>query len=367
MIQSAHLLMILLALLTDDFEPGVEGACRLIEVQDVPVLILQGSPEQIGEGHGKLLSEESEALMNAYLKPAALMTGGLEPMVKRALKMKDHLPARYRAELEAMAKATGLDFNLLLTGNAYPDVYRGGGCSCLAAAGEAAKEGKPLLGRNLDFFSMGVLDKSGLVIIYKPEGFHSFASVTWPALNGVLSGMNEKGLCCAVMEVRTGRRNFDGMPSTYLFRRVMEEASTVEEALKILESAKKVVSNNLILLDRSGAAALAEIGPGSFAARKAEKGAVIGTNHHRYGKDPAPQCHRYEKLMNYVEENPGAVDVEGMKKVLNRVNQGMLTVQSMVFEPRSLALHLSMGKIPATRGEYKVLSLAEYLGGKKEP
>jgi predicted choloylglycine hydrolase len=355
--------VLLLALLTG-FQ---EDSCSLKEVQGIPLLILEGSPERMGEAHGRLLAEECRALMDSYLKPAAIMSGGLLAMEKRALKMKSHVPERYLKELEAMAKAVDVDFSFLLTGNAFPDIYRGGGCSTLAAAGEASKEGEPLLGRNLDFFSMGVLDKCGLLIIFKPQGYHRFASVTWPALNGVLSAMNEKGLCCAVMEVRNGRRDFNGMPSTYLFRRVMEEASTVEEALKILESANKVASNNLILLDRSGVSAVAEIGPGHFAARMAEQGAVAGTNHHRIGTKTAFECHRYEKLMKYVDENRGAVDVEGMKQVLNRVNQGMLTVQSMVFEPRTLTLHLSMGKIPATRGEYKTLCLAEYLGGNKDP
>ncbi|MHC4942596.1 MAG: C45 family autoproteolytic acyltransferase/hydrolase [Planctomycetota bacterium] len=351
------------------FEPGEVGASNLKTVQGMPFMTLQGSPEALGKAQGELLRKEVVMLVRSFLKPASLMAGGLEHLKKQALKMESHVPPRYLAELKAMAKASGQDYETLLTGCAFPDVYRGGGCSTLAALPPAVKGGQPLLARNLDFFPMGVLDKYGLIVVYKPDGYNAFASVSWPCLNGVLSGMNDKGLCCAVMEVRTGKRSNSGMPSMFLFRRVMEEAATVKEALAILEKEKKVASNNLILLDTRGGAAVAEIGPGYCAVRKPEKDMVFATNHHRYGIKPAPGCRRYHTITDFCKENHGKIDVPLLKDVLDKVNQGMISIQSMIFEPAAMKLHISMGKIPSTKGTFKTFSFAKAFkadGSKKQ-
>jgi hypothetical protein len=341
------------------FKPGTSGKSNLKIVQDLPLLTLKGNPEAMGKAQGELLKGEVAMLVRSFLKPASLMSGGLDYLKKQAKKMERHVPDRYLAELKAMAEASGQDYTTLLTGCAFPDVYRGGGCSTVAALPAAVKGEDPLLARNLDFFPMGVLDKYGMVVVYEPEGYNAFMSISWPCLNGVLSGMNEKGLCCAVMEVRTGRRSNDGMPSMFLFRRVMEEADTVKAAIAILEKEKKVASNNLILLDTRGGAAVAEIGPGYCAVRKPEKDLVFATNHHRYGIKPAPGCRRYSTITKFCQEHHGNIDVTLLKDVLDKVNQGMISIQSMIFEPAALKLHLSMGKIPSTKGTFKTFSFAE--------
>ena len=270
------------------------------------------------------------------------------------------------AKAQACHAPGGQDYDMILTGAAFPDVYRGGGCSTLAVSGPAVQGGKPLLARNLDFFSMGVLNKCGIILICRPRDHHAFLSITWPGLIGVLSGMNEKGLCCAVMEVRSGIRKFDGMPSVLLFRRIMEEAATVEEGLKILKETRRVASNNLILQDASGAAAVAEIGPGRFKVRVAQDGMVFATNHHRVGKRKST-CGRYRVLAGYCETYHGKLNVPILKKALHSVNQGMISVQSMIFEPADLRLHLAMGALPATKGSFNTFDFKAELTGEGRP
>lgn len=343
----------------DPFKPGKSGASSLEIVDGIPRLVLEGSPREMGEAQGRLLAKEGKALVRFFLKPASFGLGGIDGLVAEAMKMDPHIPERFQREMKAIAKATDQDYGLILAGVAYPDVYRGGGCSTLAATSPATKDGKPLLARNLDFFPMGVLDKYGMVTLCRPEGYHAFLSVTWPCLIGVLSGMNDAGLCCAVMEVRSGSRSNDGMPSTLLFRRVMEEASTTQEGLAILKEAGKVASNNLILLDAGGDAAVAEIGPGHFEVRFPEKGVIYATNHHRVGKDRFLGCWRFNELTTFCKERRGGIDVESLKEVLHDVHQKMTSIQSMVFEPAALKLHLSMGSIPSTKGPFQAIRLSE--------
>jgi len=344
-----------------EFKPQKAGASSLEFREEVPVMILSGNPEAMGLAHGSFLKEQVKVLYQNFMQPASRMAGGMQSLQASAMKMEKHIPERFKEELKALAKASGLDYESLITGCAFPDVYRGGGCSTLAVLEEAAKGEKPLLARNLDFFTLTVLEKHGVVTVCKPDGFNSFVSITWPSLIGVLSGMNDKGLCCAVMEVRTGKRSNTGMPSIFLFRKVLEEAGSVEEGLELLKSAKRVASNNLMLIDASGAAAVAELGPGYFEVRKPEKGILFSTNHHCQGPSLNRSCPRFKRFEAFTQEHHGQLDVPLLQKALDVVNQGAITVQSMVFEPKTRKLHLSMGTLPASRGTYNTLCFEEDL------
>lgn len=342
-------------------ESRASGASTLVIEKGYPVLTLIGSPEAMGQAQGKLLEGKTRSLFDMFMTPASRMVGGMKTLQAGAMKMEKHLLERHRKELKSLAAACDIEYPLLVTGCAFPDVYRGGGCSTLAVLGKAGKGGDPLLARNLDFFTLNVLDKNGIVVCCRPEGYNAFVSVTWPGLIGVLSGMNDKGLCCAVMEVRTGKRSNDGMPSIFLFRQVMEEAGSVGEALAILKKAKRVASNNLMLIDVSGAAAVAELGTDYFEVRKPKKGILFSTNHHIEAPCLQSSCKRFGRFEAFTKKHYGKLDVPLLQKALDAVNQGGITVQSMVFEPKARRLHLSMGTLPASRGSFKTLLFDEAL------
>jgi len=341
---------------------AVEGAVE----EGIPVARFAGTPAEIGSAMGRHVAAQVGSLWEKYMEPIAEVSGGPEKLIAQSIKMDAHLPERFREEMIAFARAAGISYDKILTTNAFPDIYRKGACSSFAASGAATSDGKPLLARNLDFFGNGVLEKTGVVFVIKPEGRKSFVTITWPGFSGVLSGMNSDGLCCAVMEVRLGKVTTDGMPSTLLFRRVLEEASSLDEALAILETAVKVAGNNLIVIDGQGRAAVAELGPGLFRVRRAEDGMVYSTNHHRNRLPRILRCGRYKKFEAFAEEEAGAIDAAALKKVLHSVNQGMITLQSMIFEPDALRIHLATGVTPSTKAEYRILDFAEELRGDRE-
>ncbi|HEY8752001.1 MAG TPA: hypothetical protein VIM11_28730 [Tepidisphaeraceae bacterium] len=47
-----------------------------------------------------------------------------------------------------------------------------------------------------------------------------------------------------------------------------------------------------------------------------------------------------------------------MHKYLHAVNQGELTLQTMIFDPANLRLHLAFGKMPSSGGELRTIDLA---------
>src|SRR5690606_34357854 len=177
----------------------------------------------------------------------------------------------------------------------------------------------------------------------------AFASVTFPGMVGVFSGMNDAGLAVATLDVersadKSRKFNPTGTPLAFVFRRILEECSTVDEAEALLRSIKATTWMNLTVCDRDGGATF-EITPDHIARRDDEEGLVRCTNHFvSEGMSVGEQCWRYDGLFDVQPES--LLDVKAVQQRLDAVNQGDQTLQTMVFEPRELVLHLAIGKPP---------------------
>ncbi len=68
-----------------------------------------------------------------------------------------------------------------------------------------------------------------------------------------------------------------------------------------------------------------------------------------------PWCNRYRKLIQSRKlDQLGIADVA---QKLNEVNMGRMTVQTMIFEPATLKLHLAIGSCPSSALPLKPLEL----------
>src|SRR5690606_3223097 len=149
----------------------------------------------------------------------------------------------------------------MMLGQCFLDLLPMTACSSVSVPASAAADGVGRLARNLDFATMGVADRHSIVLIYRPDGRHAFAAVSWPGMLGVLSGMNEHGLVLVNMEVSRGRRLPLAMPYTMLYRTLLEQCATVDEAISLLERTPRQTPNNIMLMDAAGARAVVEIRP----------------------------------------------------------------------------------------------------------
>ena len=75
-------------------------------------------------------------------------------------------------------------------------------------------------------------------------------------------------------------------------------------------------------------------------------------------RSPVTKCYRYAHLDTLRNATP--LDVAAVKEALHAVNQGEMTVHSMVFEPTARRLHLAMGRGPITGGPFTAIDLTEY-------
>ena len=266
------------------------------------------------------------------------------------------LPADYRDELRAFAEQSGVDRDMGILGNTLADIYRGSfACSSLIVEPEQSATGGPLFGRNLDFYTLGLLDKYSLVTVHRPKGKHAFVSIGFPGLFGCLSGMNDAGLALAVHEVffaRDGAPMFNpkGMPYAFCFRQMLEECATVEEAEKLLRATERTTILSLAVCDRQHSVVL-EMTPKTVVARARQRRhpRLHQSLPHRRtgGVADVALCNRYPKLVQ--SRKLDQLDVADVAKKMDEVNMGRLTVQTMIFEPAALKLHLSIGPVAPTR------------------
>ena len=230
-----------------------------------------------------------------------------------------------------------------------------------------------LFGRNLDYPSLGYIHEHTLVTVYRPTGKHAFASVGFPGLVGVLSGMNDAGLTLAVLEVydaRDGEPHFDpkGVPYALCNRRLLEECTTIAEAKKLLESMPRTTLLNLAVADRTGAAVL-EVTPRHVALRPAERGVCTCTNHFcTEAVRPTEEIDLFNsgtrlETLDKVRDGKDKLGVEDLHKQLHAVSQGAETLQTMVFDTKDLRLYLAFGKRPASEGELHALDLGPLFQG----
>jgi hypothetical protein len=201
-----------------------------------------------------------------------------------------------------------------------------------------------------------------LVIVYRPNGKRPFASITFPGVLGVTTGINDAGLAIAMLDVNStgdGARGLNpaGTPTVFALRRILEECATVDEAFALLRSIERASLLNVAICDRKHGAVL-EVTPKNVVLRPSEAGFCLCTNHFRTpGLATVTQCKRYETLLSSLGHRE--YSVPDIAARLHAVNQGEMTLQSMVFEPATLTLHLAFGAGPASRLPMKRLNLSE--------
>jgi len=348
------------------FPEGKHGKGELKYINGVPVLTVEGTPEEIGEQVGKLAIKHARPL-EAYVKNFVKHhnAGALWPLVVRSCEaMFKHMPEDHRKELEAMVKASGIDRETLVVGNTILDILKLGGCSTMVVEPGRSGTGKLLFGRNFDFPSLGLLHDYSLVTVYRPKGKRAFVSISFPGTIGPPSAMNDAGLCLAADEILTSadkapRFDPDGVPMASLFRRLMEECSTVEEVEKLAQSVKRTTLGAVTICDTKVGVVM-EVTTRNVVVRRADKGVVCCTNHF-CTKELATDtyCWRYDLLEKSKQRDKFAL--EDLKKLLHSVKQDDFTLQTMVFEPAELKLHLALGKPPSSAYPLKELDLKTLL------
>lgn len=192
------------------------------------------------------------------------------------------------------------------------------GCSSFATWGTQSADSSLLIGRNFDFYMGEAFAKNKLVSFYQPnqnEGY-KFASVGWPGMIGVLSGMNETGLTVTINAAKSDMPTASATPISILTREILQYASTIDEAFAIAQKRKTFVSESILIGSaKDGKAAIIEKSPEKTALFFGkEKELLICTNHYQsedFAQDKrnreniqtSDSPYRFARLEELIKEN----------------------------------------------------------------
>lgn len=157
------------------------------------------------------------------------------------------------------------------------------GCSSFATWGTQSADSSLLIGRNFDFYVGDAFAQNKLISFYEPEKGYKFASVGWPGMIGVLSGMNETGLTVTINAAKSAVPTGSATPISILTREILQYASTIEEAYEIAQKRQTFVSESILIGSaKDGKAAIIEKSPEKtilFTGKEKEQ--IICTNHYQ--------------------------------------------------------------------------------------
>ena len=341
-------------------EHGVRA--KLDGVRDV--LILEGTPEEMGTAHGRLMKLEigsTRARIYAAGVAASLAKG--ESFIARTdeaiRRTKPFVPKRYYEEMDALAASLGYDAQDVYRLNNFMELFH---CSGVAIRGPASKDGRVLHARALDYARDIGLQDSSTIIVFMPKEQNAWISVSYSGFCGTVTAMNEKGLAIGEMG-GGGEGKWDGLPMAFMMRRIVEECSTVDEALTLMKSTPLTCDYYYVLSDAQGnlaaVQAIAESDEPVVVLRPGEEneklpGALEDVVYVSAGS-------RAIALFELLKDNYGKIDVEKMQEMIKRPVAMNSNLHDAIFAPETLDLwHAEAGKnTPACDEPYLHINLAD--------
>lgn len=283
----------------------VFGTSSLAWTGGIPVLRIVGDAHVIGAAHGRLLAPWLPAAARAAA-PSIEETvgkggwfGGSTHGMRLDWRWRfvdDGLIDQDRRMVAGMTRGAGesgvdLSYEELVRGQAVLDVGEPSprtpeaddhslARSLVIVARQAAAPARLWIGRA---FALPGLDDGGdaaipVVTIAHPEGRIAWAGVGWPGALGVVTGVNAHGIAVMVNPARTGdvRVTRTARPVAHLARGVLEQAKTLDEAVKLIETTPTLGAAVIAIADASGAWLLVERTPTKAIVERNPRSPVLG-------------------------------------------------------------------------------------------
>lgn len=230
---------------------ATHGAGRLENFDDTQVLFLRGTPEEMGEQHGALLAPQIRDVVRRILYGVGVGSsfakgewffGTIERCQARIGRFID---PRHLREMDAIARAAGLDAEEVRLANFFPELFH---CSGFALHGAATRDGHLYHGRILDYMVGAGLEPNAVVIVSQPDAGHAWVNISYAGFTGSVTAMNEAKISIGEMGGR-GEGHWDGKPMAQLVREVMEKAGTLDEAVQIMRSSPRTCEYYYVIAD----------------------------------------------------------------------------------------------------------------------
>jgi hypothetical protein len=386
------------------------GPAHLSQRGAVSVMQLRGSPEALGYQHARLTTplmvEGDRRMLDlfSFYVPSPIFRWAITRIVQARYRNLDAgFSTSRRAEIFGETRGYEDPFTYF-----FPTyqrlVYLHGlydialafehspllGCTAFVASGAATKDGATpghtIVGRNFDLDVDPWFDEEKIVEIVEPDHAIAFVSVAWAGMTGVVSGMNAAGIWVSVNGGRASAPHPGGVPVVFTTRAVLEQARSLDEALRIIEHDEPMVSHILLVADgKTGESMVVERAPGRPLGVVRDPSSMVLANHFRTSplkddpkdarvRDTTSSEARQARMEELLRERRGRIDPAAAIEILrdreepgggalplgNRIAiDGLIATHSVVADLTARVLWVSEG--PHTLGRYRRIDLDERL------
>jgi len=317
---------------------------------------LEGTPEQVGYQHGKLLAKETEDLLRV-LKPFLLHETRKDWNFYRKASQEILWPKidpEFQQELDGIVRGLNdsgvkadrwdiVALNALEELPYYyvpfldrkqgrvPTTHAPGNCSAIIATGSYTKDGRIVMGHNTwtDYIKG---ERWNIIFDIKPQKGYR---ILMDGLPGVIVsdddfGINSAGIMITETTI-TGFTLFDpaGSPEFFRARKALQYSDSIDDYVRImLDQNNGGYANDWLVGDnKTGEIALFELGLKEHSVRRTRDGYYVGSNfpvdeklarletnfdYNNLGGSPLARKTRWEQL---VAEHKGKIDVERVKQM----------------------------------------------------
>ncbi len=382
------LLLLPISLLASVSSAQVNGYLQMVE--DIPVLHLWGSNNEMGYAYGYIMGPDIVKLFENELIPE--FGGPVTYEIVRASFIDDFvIPTRFQQIAEGMID--GIDenpectlYSELLGRNFDPyDLHIGNSthdinaifdlnidrmaCTSISSWGNATitdsqLQGGAAMARNLDWSSSSVIASHGLLIVYSPDDGNNWVSITFTGYIGCMSGMNEYGIvaeCNISNYENVSTSTIEFVPVYYRMAAGLVEpdydGSGSYDLGDFVAAATDTTLNNAVSqvwhaicpegLEYNGErGVVVEIhNEEGFDVRVASDDPnltpehLVATNHHR-NLYPPIYCSRYSLLTDSIQADPN-MNLERLWTFMGCCSAARYTWQTMIFDVENLVLGLA--------------------------
>ncbi len=387
------------------------GRSRLTRSGGIWQLYLEGSPVELGDAHGKLTARmfhELDRRIETILRQR--YGDGLDAWTA-AMRLRwdvrgtdDHMAEDYAHELAALAQAipeagigTLESYRRVFLHQCFQeltqrldDIVTWGTVFAASSKLPGSEPGNLVVGRSLSFELGDDFEPARVISLYHPDGKYPFASVGWPGLLGVVTGVNARGIVVASNAARTDDPPEDGSPLHLVLRQVLEEADTLDHAIEILQKASLRTAGIVLVGDGlQRKAVVLELSPRGREEKRLVRGegepVVWATNHlvresfeHDAQNDwirrGTSSGYRFERVRELLDSNvpvdpQRALAILRDRKGLNNEELGLgnrnaieslTATHAVVIDATAMVMWVGEG--PSTLGRFHALDLRQMLG-----
>jgi predicted choloylglycine hydrolase len=180
---------------------------------------------------------------------------------------------------------------------------------------------------------------------FRAQTLSRFASITFTFASEQTpqGGMNEKGLFfdATYTPYQTLIKQKKIKPHFNIWQHVLDKASTVEEALSLLDKFElnDLEEATIFLADRSGAAVIVGLHDHKIDVRRANSGHLLQTNFNQWHPELSEEkvCTRFVTATRMIEQQP-PVTIETMTRILEQTHQEKMSVYSNIYDLKNMRI-----------------------------